>query len=661
MDGQEFFKILDEHNTAPDGSLIDPGLHARLQHSYCQQCLADYQIKFPGQAFQIDCHGIYSDEEIATVASAVGEDLNAMRECLDKVYWAERHYKITNEDGSYTPFKAREYQKPILRCTARRKIDRLARGLGKTSLGVIEELQIAFTHKNFHTLIGTPQEHQKEMWYDEILRTINYDKELRGSLISKKKKPYGEFTLSNGTTIRIFTAGSQSGRGGGGIRGQNHTRRVRLDEQDYLNSSDWGAIGPLLQRFPDSSFHGSSTPTGAHEKYYDMCTADPTVKEFYLPISAHPNWGPEMEAACRREARTDAVYEHEYLAMFGTKECGVFKSQYVDAAMKDYQYDPTAKSYSPLLRYFMGVDWNGMGTGTRIRVLSYDTASQKRRMVDFEKVNSSIGDSIVAIRNMNRKWHCDRVAIDAGMGAMQAEEIRKLGALAPRHPDDHKLKNVLVIDFGASLTFNRLVPKRDDINRVTNEDPNELDRRTKPFMVEGAAMCLENGLFEFSRHDKTLDEQFRAYAVKTWSAHGYANVYESGSVGDHDLDATMLALLAIELKYGVYYVPRHFNTAGSMQHLAGFGPAAAVSVHDPAFEGNKDAQREAAGVPSRSLMSSGKETYLQSLAGRMGSAAMVLPQGTQVSLTSRTAAFRNLSRTSSFQESASRTSYRPRP
>ena len=645
---EDFFKIIDNRNLAEDGSLNDPGLRKRMEHPYCQQCFKDYQEKFPGQPFQIVCSGIHSDEEIEQLSKDIGEPLEDTKASLDTVYWAELHYKVPNEDGNYVPFKAREYQKPIMRCTALRKIDRLARGLGKTSLGVIEELQLAFNRKNFSTTIATPQEHQKELWYGEILRTIQDDPKLRNSLISKKKKPYGEFCLSNGTTIRIFTAGSQSGRGGGGIRGQNHTRRVRIDEQDYLSPGDWGAIGPLLTRFPDSSFHGSSTPTGAHEKYYEMCMTDPTVKEFYLPIMVHPNWGPEMEASCRREARTDAQYDHEYLALFGTKENGVFKTQYVDGSVRDYAYKD--ESYSPHLRYFAGVDWNGMGTGTRIRVLSYNPGTTTRRVVDHLKVNTTISDSIVAIRDINRKWHCEKIAIDAGMGAMQAEIIRKIGADNPKHADDHKLKNILVVDFGATLTFNRLVPKRDPINRVTGEDVNELDRRTKPFMVEGAVMCLENGQFEFSRADKTLDEQLRAYAVDKWSAHGFANSYESGNVGDHDLDATMLALVAIELKYGIYYRPRKNNTAGSIVHLAGFGRSGAVSSRDSEFDTVKDVQKVEAGIPSRTSYP-GKQAYIAAMVrnGNRGPGGISAPAQAQQAF-SRTGSFRGVTpRTSYFR------------
>jgi hypothetical protein len=135
-------------------------------------------------------------------------------------------------------------------------------------------------------------------------------------------------------------------------------------------------------------------------------------------------------------------------------------------------------------------------------------------------------------------------------------------------------------------------------------EPEELDRRTKPFMVEGAVMCLEAGLFEFSSKDTLIDEQLRAYHVKTWSQHGWANTYDSGNVGDHDLDALVLALLGIELKYGILYKPRpRPATATSMSLISGFG---SQSVEMGMFDKNSVAEKRildksAAGVPSRQV------------------------------------------------------------
>jgi hypothetical protein len=155
--------------------------------------------------------------------------------------------------------------------------------------------------------------------------------------------------------------------------------------------------------------------------------------------------------------------------------------------------------------------------------------------------------------------------------------------------------------------------------------PEELDRRTKPFMVEGAVMVVEGGLFEFSSDDALLDEQLRAYVVKIWSSHGWANTYDSGGVGDHDLDATMLAMLGIELKYGVFYRrSQRPNTAGSMSMMSGFGQ---TSVQMPIFDRGaaaegRAAEKAAVGVPSR------QTSGLQKIAASAGRIAAMQRGGT---------------------------------
>jgi hypothetical protein len=138
--------------------------------------------------------------------------------------------------------------------------------------------------------------------------------------------------------------------------------------------------------------------------------------------------------------------------------------------------------------------------------------------------------------------------MDFGYGAFQAGLLRDMGNDANiLVEDDRKLKFIKTIDFGANLKTNKIISKR---NRPKFLKLEEEQKAMKPFMVEGAVMLLENGLFEFSDSDAILDNEFRAYKVKTWSLHGYANTYTAKG-GDHDLTATMLALMAIDLKYGL--------------------------------------------------------------------------------------------------------------
>jgi hypothetical protein len=252
------------------------------------------------------------------------------------------------------------------------------------------------------------------------------------------------------------------------------------------------------------------------------------------------------------------------------------------------------------MKYYMGVDWNGQGTGTRIRVIEYNDKTNVRRIVEAAAIEGpqvTTQDSLDRIRDLNRYWHCEGIYIDKGFGHVQDEMLRLIGKKAT-DPDDKRLMEVKVIDFGAEIKTNKLVPNRGNSKYLDKE---EEKRRTKPFMVEGAVMCLESGLFEFSDVDDLLDSQFRAYRVKTWSQHGFANTYDCGKEGDHDLDATMLALLGIELKYGLMAIPQAQRMA-TVAYTAsiGGGPGSSVEAAQRAAEAKQRAS-EISQVPSRQM------------------------------------------------------------
>ena len=612
----QFLSEVKARNTNKDGSERDSRLLDRFQNPTCQECHARYKEKYPGSPFKIKCNGIYEEADYQIVqqkwVESYPEDeppsIDEIREIMDPSYWASKHILVKNQRGDLVPFEARWYQSEILRCTAMQKVDRCGRGTGKTTVGVIEELHKATTRKNYEILVISPADSQSEKWFNEILLQVENSPTLRESLAQKKQQPYKLFRFNNGSTIAIFTAGSASGRGANSIRSQS-PRRVRCEEQDYLAEKDWEAIDPLLNRYADSEFHGASTPTGSRNKFWNMCTKFPRFKEFYFPVSVLPDWSPEKEEECIREAKTMDRYRHEYLAEFGDPSQGVFKGIFVDRAQDIYKdpEHPFLKGYdtchyNPGLRYFMGVDWNGEGTGTRIRVVSYDPITRIRRCVAAHTVDEAtwtVNKSIDAIQTLNKKWHCEKIFIDRGYGQAQDEMIRMRGVTAsPTDADTRKLKDIVAIDFGAKLITNKLVPMRDPNSKYLPDDKDELERPTKPFMVEGAVMVIETGLVQFWQNDTILDEQLRAYRVKNWSSHGYPSSYEvEGDCGDHDLDAFMLALLAIEMTYGMFRTPEELKKWTQIVYVGNFG---ADSILTGKSSDPMSRKREDAGIPNRS-------------------------------------------------------------
>lgn len=576
---------------------VGPDIIRRMDNPICKQCHEQYKVKYPGKVFDIMCNGIYTEVDVDKVAAKSELPKEDVRDILNPIRWSAKHIKVKDENGDIGPFQPRDYQEGILACTAKYKVDRMGRGLGKTLLGIIEELHRIIINKNYETLVLCPAKSQAKKWFDEILWQCEQDPDLNEALAGKLQQPYYEISFCNGSKISIFTAGSSSGRGADVIRSQS-PKRIRLEEQDLLTEDDYTAVMPLLRRYKRSEFHGSSTPTGARSQYWSMCMQLSEYKEFYAPITVHPDWTEKMEEKCRRESRTEDVYRHEFLAEFGDLAQGVFKSFYVDKARLDYKYKQCR--YIPARKYYMGVDWNGQGTGTRIRVIEYNEDNKIRRVVEAAAVDgptSTTQDTLDKIRDMNRYWHCEGVYVDRGFGNVQDEMLRLMGKKAT-NADDKRLLEVKVIDFGAEIKTNRLVPNRGTTKYLDKEEDK---RRTKPFMVEGAVMCLENELFQFSDIDDLLDAQLRAYRVKTWSQHGFANTYEAGKEGDHDLDATMLALLGIELRYGLTAVPISQRVARvAYASGLGSGPSSSVDNAQRAVEARKRAE-DSSQIPTRQM------------------------------------------------------------
>lgn len=564
------------------------GILRRMQCDQCQKCLSDYKEKFPGKPFGIKCVGIYGLDDYEAIQKAQAEQgiedsIDKIREVYDSSFWAEKHIMSKTSRGDIVPFVPRWYQTEALLCTSPRKVDRWGRGTGKTATAIIEELHFLSNNKNTDVLVLCPSKNQAQLWWEEINFQIDNSPNKEFEVIQSKQQPVYFYLFANGSKLKIFTAGSKSGKGADSIRSQS-PRRIRLEEQDYLAELDYGAIMPLMRRFPDITFHGSSTPTGKREMYWQMCKKFPDYKELYHPIMDHPDWGTDIlnEEVCLAEAKTLDRYRHEWLAEFGEPEAGAFKSAFVDEAMQPYSLKSCM--YIPSRHYVMGVDWNGKGTGTRIVVTEYDPTSRKRRVVAHEVIDDARAttqksfDRIVAL---NKSWHCDHVYVDAGFGFVQDEMLKVIGVQAGTYDvDTAKLKYVNVIDFGAKLETNSIVPNRNSSSKYL-EDPKDsiLQRRTKPFMVEGVVMAFEMGLVEVSREYTLLEEQLRGYRVKTWTKGGAADTYITDSdSGDHDLDAFMLSMLGIELNYGLWHTKEAVRRLLQIAHTGGWGlPSTSVS------------------------------------------------------------------------------------
>ena len=123
MNEPQFFQIVTARNTNKDGTVKDPNLMRRMRNPICRACQDRYRQKFPDQPFQIYCDGVPDEPDFQEMSQKTGLSYEQTRDIMDKQYWAERHTYLTDDRGDVKPFKARDYQIPMLRCTARRKVD----------------------------------------------------------------------------------------------------------------------------------------------------------------------------------------------------------------------------------------------------------------------------------------------------------------------------------------------------------------------------------------------------------------------------------------------------------------------------------------------------------------------------------------------------------
>jgi hypothetical protein len=605
----DFYSKIVERDKNEDGT-SNGVLRRMLNSDICKRCHSEYKVKYPNRPFNITCEGIVEEPEIELLHAkfneievAAGEPLTSLesvRQSKNSSAWATAHLVAKASNGDPVPLALRWYQGEMVRCTAKYKVSRICRGGGKTLAAVAEELWYVMNNKNKYVMVVYPSEAMSTVFFNELIFQKENSTTIRKAWKGQRQKPFYEVRFKNGSMIRIFTAGSASGKGANILRSQSPDR-IRLDEQDYLSEEDYNAINPLLTRFEHSSGHGASTPTGDRSEFWRWCKQRDDFKEFFFPITVHPLWSTEYEAECKRNAKTADRYRHEYLAEFSDPAAGVFKKKFVEDASQPYKYSQC--TYDATKKYFMGVDWNGRGTGTRIRIVEYNPLTKVRKAVAAKSVdseNTRTIDSINVIIDLNKRWHCEEVYIDAGFGAAQDELIRQVGVSQAYDADTRRLKFIKTVDFGGKLSFNKLVPNREDGKRTPGDD-NQLERRTKPFMVEGAVMAFEMGLVEFSSSDDLLEEQLMGYRINTWTKGDQANTYTTeADSGDHDLDAFMLALLGIELKYGIFHTPDTLKRIASVSFSPGFGmPSVPKDSAIPQDVNMSDLKKQRAGVQSR--------------------------------------------------------------
>lgn len=536
----------------------------------CTACIKSYIGKHTlkkGDTFSIQCGGIPIDFIPKEAAKYLEDEYDAALTIFDPVAWAAKyldwhcidpvgeHWKRKTLEASlptgvpgYTEAAAlagkspfhRPYQAIQLRCSAKYKVLRSGRQIGKTTVLGIAGLHMMWTNENFKIVLITPYQSQIDVIFNNLTQLIQSNPILQNAVKRNVKAPNYQIALHNGSRITGFTAATHSGGNANAARGQSANMLI-FDEADLLASKDLDSSLAIITNFPEATVWMSSTPTGKRERFYQICH-DKTWKEYHFPSHVNPNWTEHLDNLFKNQL-TQEGYRHEILADFGEQEQGVYHLKYVEAAQDDYPYGYF--KYDEKWVYSIGVDWNDYRIGTTLAVVGYNPATGYFYLVDRDIVSRGEHTQLSAcqrVAELNKKWLPEFIYVDQGFGYVQIEVLRKFGVDAIRTEGPNsataKLREIVKpYNFGGHIEVRDLFTKQ------------LVKKPAKPFLVENSVRRFEQFAFKYPKADKAYTQALLSYIVKRTTVTG-APVYESQdeSVGDHFLDAVNLALVGFTLE-----------------------------------------------------------------------------------------------------------------
>ena len=501
-----------------------------------------------------------------------------VKSTIDPVSWAELMLGFNDNNDNW---KIRDYQKEQVRCTADRYVIREGRRSGKTFSIALKLTTLVFTQlvdKGFDSngktimqgptiMIVTPYQAQLTNIFNEIESLIKRNPELKREIDSGTgdslyvKNPMYRMELKNGAAILGFVSGlgvKQDGSGGGTMRGQN-ADIIYLDEMDMIPEEILDkVVTPILLTKPGVKLIATSTPIGKRGKFYQWCLERQDFKEDYFPSSVLPHWSDIRDELIKEN--TNEGFRAEYMAEFIEGSYGVFKPSWINNAKRDYFYSETAnhntmnrlgiESRKDLI-VCIGIDWN-KNAGTEYYVVGYNTKTGVWIGLDAVNISSTEYSSkkwADELLKLNYKWKPDYVYADEGYGHTIIEDLKlhSRRMATKENKNDFDQQSAYLADRLVAFNFSRKIEITDP---MTGE---KSSKRGKHFLVENAIRLMEEGLFVFSYEDETLAKQLQNYIVVKLQDSTNKPVYgmENKGIGDHRLDAWMLALAGLTLESSI--------------------------------------------------------------------------------------------------------------
>jgi hypothetical protein len=584
-------------NAKPDPRLVEHykdkyGIRTDV-HRTCINCQIRQISKYKSagvKEFKIACS--YIPRALPAGASARIKDLaiasdiplerakKILLSTIDPVAWSELMFGFSDDDEKWS---LRPYQKEQLRCTAFRTSIREGRRAGKTFAMALKLIHYAYNLKVEQgrdaqgeavlsgpiIMVVTPYQSQLINIFNEIEALIKRNVELTAAVSSGTgdnlyiKTPMFKMEFVNGARIVGFVSGlgvKGDGSGGGTIRGAS-ADIIYLDEMDMIPEEILDkVITPILLTKPEVWLLATSTPIGKRAKFYSWCLDRPDFKEDYYPSSVLPHWD-KIKEELEKES-TKESFAAEYMAEFVESKYGVFRPSWIQAARADYTYEQVANyeflrnrmgiSDPANMIICMGIDWN-KNAGTEFFVIGYSASSG--RWIALEGINVAASEFsakkwMEEVIRLNYKWKPDWIYADEGYGHTIIEDILLYAHRLKGKPTKSLMdkETVKLEDRLVSFNFSSNVELRDPI------DGSILKKPGKHFIVENAVRIIEDGKFFYPESDEVLTKQLMNYIIVRRSGSTHRPVYgmDNKIIGDHRLDAMMLALAGLSLEESVY-------------------------------------------------------------------------------------------------------------
>lgn len=315
---------------------------------------------------------------------------------------------------------------------------------------------------------------------------------------------------------------------------------------DFLRPTDLDSILGILADNINTELWASSTPIGETNLF--RLAKNNKYKEFHYPTYVVPHYNDELDEDFRDQL-SEIGYKQEVKAIYGADSDSVFQLKFIENCIISKEFEVAKETILAKRNDYIvviGVDWNHDANGTRVVVLAYNKPTGKFIIATKDLVSLDGWTQVLAIQkviDLNREFHADDIYADEGFGISQITMLRKYGLdqagkVPPGHPD-LRLIDVVAVNFRHTLQV--LDPIGGQMQK----------KQTKQYIVENMANILSRGLIILQEEkDSAIILQLKNYILKSKSANGSKVYgYRDKQIGDHDLDALMIALHGFLEKY----------------------------------------------------------------------------------------------------------------